>query len=147
METETATWSKFPNGGKAIVEQILASEERNKSKRAGLWESLSGIRVGKLSISERSFGIEKVYQSSPDLSVPPEWVSQSLWWMLIRSQKTNTFADGLTERSLPILDEIESKRDEEDERSLWIFVKLSFSELCNSKLSGLHAFDNMAIIH
>ena len=23
METETATWSEFPNGGKAIVEQIL----------------------------------------------------------------------------------------------------------------------------
>ena len=28
-----------------------------------------------------------------------------------------------------------------------IFVKLSFSEFCDSKLSGLHAFDNMAIIH
>ena len=27
------------------------------------------------------------------------------------------------------------------------FVKLSFRELCNSKLSGLHPFDNMAIIH
>ena len=27
------------------------------------------------------------------------------------------------------------------------FVKLSFRELCDSKLSGLHAFDNMAIIH
>ena len=25
-----------PNGGKAIVEQILASDVRNKSKRAGL---------------------------------------------------------------------------------------------------------------
>ena len=48
METETTTWSEFPNGGKAIVEQILASEERKKSKRAGLWESQSGIRVGKL---------------------------------------------------------------------------------------------------
>ena len=34
METETKTWSEFPNGGKAIVEQILASEEINKSKRA-----------------------------------------------------------------------------------------------------------------
>ena len=30
----------FPNGGKAIVEQILASEERNKSKTAGLLESV-----------------------------------------------------------------------------------------------------------
>ena len=28
-----------------------------------------------------------------------------------------------------------------------IFVKLSFTELCDSKLSGLHAFDNMVIIH
>ena len=36
METETTTQSEFLNGGKAIVEQILASEEINKSKRAGL---------------------------------------------------------------------------------------------------------------
>ena len=36
METETTTWSEFPNGGKAIEEQILASEVRNKSKRVGL---------------------------------------------------------------------------------------------------------------
>ena len=35
METE-ATISEFSNTGKAIVEQILASEEKNKSKRAGL---------------------------------------------------------------------------------------------------------------
>ena len=28
-----------------------------------------------------------------------------------------------------------------------IFVKLSFRESCDSKLSGLHAFTNMAIIH
>ena len=28
------TWSDFPNGGKAIVEHILASEEINKSRRA-----------------------------------------------------------------------------------------------------------------
>ena len=31
-ETETTTWSEFPNGGIAIVEQILLSEEINKSK-------------------------------------------------------------------------------------------------------------------
>ena len=60
METEKTAWSEFPNGGKAIVEQILASEERNKSKRAGLWESQSGIRVGKLTIWVRSFEIEKL---------------------------------------------------------------------------------------
>ena len=28
-----------------------------------------------------------------------------------------------------------------------IFIKLSFRELCNSKLSSLHPFDHMAIIH
>ena len=33
--------SQFPNEGEAIVEQILASEEINKSKQAGLWESQS----------------------------------------------------------------------------------------------------------
>ena len=30
METETTTWPEFPNGGKAIVEQILASQESKK---------------------------------------------------------------------------------------------------------------------
>ena len=59
-ETETTAWSEFPYGGKAIVEQILASEERNKSKRAGPWESHSGIRVGKFAIWVRSFEIEKL---------------------------------------------------------------------------------------
>ena len=58
METKTTTWSEFPNGVKAIVEQIL--ESRNKSKRAGLWESQSGIRVGKLTIWVNLFEIEKI---------------------------------------------------------------------------------------
>ena len=39
LETETKTWSEFPNGGKATVEQILALEEINKSKKAILCES------------------------------------------------------------------------------------------------------------
>ena len=60
METETATWLEFPNGGKAIVEQILASEVTNKSRRLGLWESQSGIQVGNLTIWVRSFAIEKL---------------------------------------------------------------------------------------
>ena len=61
METETATWLEFPNGGKAIVEQILASGERNKSRRVGeslkrtLSQSQSGIQVGKLTIWVGSF--------------------------------------------------------------------------------------------
>ena len=33
------------------------------------------------------------------------------------------------------------------ERRPWVFVKLSFRDLRASKLSGLHPFDNMAIIH
>ena len=48
METETTTWSEFPNEGKAIAEQLLASEETNKSKRAVLQESQSEISIGKL---------------------------------------------------------------------------------------------------
>ena len=36
MKTETTTLSEFPSGVKAIVEQILASEKRNKSKTVEL---------------------------------------------------------------------------------------------------------------
>ena len=58
MEHDTTTWSEFPSGGKAIVEKIPASEEINKSKKAGLWESQSGIWIGKLTIWVRSFEIK-----------------------------------------------------------------------------------------
>ena len=50
METEKTTWSKFPNGGKAIVEQILASEKRSQP----------GIQVENLTNWVRSFEIEKL---------------------------------------------------------------------------------------
>ena len=63
METETTTWSEFPNGGKPIVEQIPVSEERKKSKRAGLWESQSGIHVGMLTIWVKSFEIYQFHQN------------------------------------------------------------------------------------
>ena len=46
--------------------------------------------------------------------------------------------------------EFDSRKDSQStkyEQRPQIFVKLSFRELCDSKLSGLHAFDNMAIIH
>ena len=36
MESHKMAQSEFPNGGKDIAEQILASEEINKSKRAGM---------------------------------------------------------------------------------------------------------------
>ena len=32
-ETETKTQSEFPNKGRAIVEQIIASEERNQEEK------------------------------------------------------------------------------------------------------------------
>ena len=46
--------------------------------------------------------------------------------------------------------EFDSRKDSHStrlERRPRIFLKLSFTELCGSKLSGLHLFDNMAIIH
>ena len=55
MEAATTAWSEFPNGEKAIIEQILASEEKSKFKR-----SKSGIRVGKFTIWVRSFQVEKL---------------------------------------------------------------------------------------
>ena len=33
METETTTWSEFANGVKAMVEQILASKQRNPKEQ------------------------------------------------------------------------------------------------------------------
>ena len=42
--------------------------------------------------------------------------------------------------------EFDSRKDLQStkfEQRPQIFVKLSFRELCDSKLSGLHAFDNM----
>ena len=94
METETTTWPEFSNGRKAIVKQILASEEINKSKRPRIWESQSAILLGKLVIWV-SFEILKLLQSSTVLSVPLD--SQSLGWTL-KSPKTNT-ADGLIDRT------------------------------------------------
>ena len=45
--------------------------------------------------------------------------------------------------------EFDSRKDSQltkfEQRSQ-IFAKIRFRELCNSKLSSLHAFDNMAII-
>ena len=60
MKTQSTTWSGFPNGGKASIEQILVSEERNKSKRQGLWKTQSGIWERKLTIWLRSFEMEKI---------------------------------------------------------------------------------------
>ena len=47
-------------------------------------------------------------------------------------------------------EEFDSRKDSQStkfERMPRVFLKLNFRELCDSKLSGLHAFDNMTIIH
>ena len=46
--------------------------------------------------------------------------------------------------------EFDSKKDSHSmkfKQRSQIFVKVSFRELCDSKLSGLHPFDKMVIIH
>ena len=55
-----AIMNVWPYGEKANVEQIMASEKINKSKRSGLWELLSVIRVEKLTIRISSFEIKVI---------------------------------------------------------------------------------------
>ena len=45
METETTAWSGFPNGKKPTTKQRFRVRPIDKSKLAGIWELLSGIRV------------------------------------------------------------------------------------------------------
>ena len=52
--------NNFPNKVKASQEQILGSEGRNESKRAGQWESQSRIWIGKLRIWVKTFKMEKL---------------------------------------------------------------------------------------
>ena len=50
METETTT-SEFPNGGKAIVQQILESKEKNENHRTmriTVWNPSRSFEIGKL---------------------------------------------------------------------------------------------------
>ena len=91
METEI-TWSEFPNRGRAIVEQIIASKERNKSKRAGLWES----QVNHLSkvIWDRKILTEFTR------SITSTRIGKPVLMMDVKSPKTSTLADGLIKRSI-----------------------------------------------
>ena len=50
----------FPMEESHCRANTIVSEEINKSKRTGLQESQSGIRVGKLTISVRSFEMKKL---------------------------------------------------------------------------------------
>ena len=60
VEAETIIRSEFPNGGKATLEKILAPEEIDKPKRAGMWESQWGIQVVKLTVWVKTFEVEKL---------------------------------------------------------------------------------------
>ena len=99
METETTIQQ-------AITEQIIAPEERKKSKRAGLWESHTEFWVGKLTIWAKSFEfkifnrVHQVYHFHQNRFASPNDESQR------KSPRTNTLADGLTERTSSMLDEI-----------------------------------------
>ena len=73
METEMTTWSEFPNSGKAIVEQILASEEINKCKRAGLWESQSGNPSRKVNHLSKVIWDRKEFTRSEFTEREPHW--------------------------------------------------------------------------
>ena len=48
VETETITWWEFHNGGKAIVEQILVSEEVNKNETISSNKTLKFVASEKL---------------------------------------------------------------------------------------------------
>ena len=54
----------------------------------------------------------KKYNSSPGLSVPPEYVIQSFWWTL-----SQTLIDGLVEKTSSFLDEIALKAVNKDKGS------------------------------
>ena len=52
-------------------------------------------REGKLTIRVKLLEINKLEESSPGWPVPPEYVGESLWWML-KAPNKNTSAKGLT---------------------------------------------------
>ena len=104
---------RISNGGKVIVEQIVASLEWEKSKRAGLWESQSGIRVGKLTIWVRSFITEFTRPISSTRIVKP------VLMMGIKVSKNKHISRWVDQENLSMLDEIESKTVHKDEEGDW----------------------------
>ena len=66
IETETTTWPEFPNGGKAIVEQVLVSEERIRVTRGYFrnWgQHPEDTKKG-------TFSLQKVERDTPNLTSP-----------------------------------------------------------------------------
>ena len=143
-----------------MEEKPLLSKYQHQKKEISPKEQDWAVRVTVREASRKVNYLSKVIwdrkRSSPGLSVPPEQVSQSLWWML-KSPKTNTLADGLIKGTWRwSIEEKEiwqwSKAIQKDslstkfERRLQIFIELGFREFYDSKSSGLHRFYNMAMI-
>ena len=111
METETTTWSKFTNVREVIVEQILASEERNKPKKVGRWESHLGVRVAKLTIWVRSFEIKIITEFTRSISSSIGW---SVYMTDVNIFKDKDIRWWVNERTSPML-ELKSKTVHKDE--------------------------------
>ena len=106
MKTETTTRSEFLKGGKAIVEQILVSEERNPKEQD--YENQSAIQVGKLTNCVRSFEIIKIITEF-SRSISSNKIGQSVLIMDVKVSKNKHIRRLLIERTSSMLDEIEPK--------------------------------------
>ena len=61
-ETEATIWSELSNEARSAFQQILGSEDRNRSKKKGLWEGelfiwVRSIQIEKLDITEFTEGL------------------------------------------------------------------------------------------
>ena len=108
--------------GRTEIEKIEYLENENsflveiKSIFHSFWRTIIWRQNKNLmKMAETSFKFRKktsmpgFYNSSPDLSVPPEQVSRSSWWLGIKPSKDKHSANGLIERTSSMLDEKESK--------------------------------------
>ena len=62
ISEKIAKTTEFPDGVKTIVKQTLASENRNKSKRAQLWVRVPSRKVNNLNKFNREHNHNIVYQ-------------------------------------------------------------------------------------
>ena len=98
---KTTTQWKFSVGRKTTVEQILLSEEINKSKRTGMCEWQSWVQVGKSTIWVRSLDIKKFTSSIP------------------KNKLTSMMAVKIFKDKCIILDKITSKTVQKDKWDDW----------------------------
>ena len=118
MEAETTTLWEFTNEGKAIVEKILGSEDKNNPKEQACESHSQGPsrkvnHMSKVIWDKKNYNkVHQVYQFHQNRLANP------LWWTL-KSLKTETLADVLIERTSSMLDKIESKTVHKDEKGEW----------------------------